>query len=260
MEEKSKKICSVDGCDKDSKLAGLCRHHYYILKVKPKEEHPMEESLKCSLVDCQGIHYGKGFCKHHYGKWKRHGDPMWVPPIFVYNKCSIANCGNDALALGVCNKHYKRFSKYKDHLVCKTDFHGMTNTSEYISWKCMKDRCNVSATNGYKYYGGKGVKVCDRWENSFSNFIKDMGNKPTLKHQIDRLDSSKDYTPDNCRWATPTENIRDRDYTKLTTKKASEIRDLYNNSNMSQSELAEEYGVSTSNIWHIINDRRWTNA
>lgn len=87
---------------------------------------------------------------------------------------------------------------------------------EYSSWKCMKDRCERSSNAGYKNYGGKGVKICERWQ-TFINFLSDMGMKPTPKHTIDRIDNAKGYEPGNCRWATMKEQQRNRSNNRMIT-------------------------------------------
>jgi hypothetical protein len=83
-------------------------------------------------------------------------------------------------------------------------------TTEYNSWRKMRERCCDPKNNRWEYYGGKGINVCERWINSYENFLKDMGRKPTPKHTLGRINSSLDYTPDNCRWETYTEQNNNR--------------------------------------------------
>lgn len=88
---------------------------------------------------------------------------------------------------------------------------GSQRRSEYIAWDKMKQRCNNPNTSNYKNYGARGVKVCDRWSESFKNFIADMGEKPSPNHSLDRFpDVNGNYEPSNCRWATYKEQQRNR--------------------------------------------------
>jgi hypothetical protein len=79
---------------------------------------------------------------------------------------------------------------------------------EYNSWKSMRSRCYNRSNASYRYYGAKGISVCERWRDSFAAFLEDMGPKPTREHQIEREKNEIGYEPSNCRWATPLEQAQ----------------------------------------------------
>jgi len=88
--------------------------------------------------------------------------------------------------------------------------HGMSHSREYKSWRAIMDRCLNPNDKSWKDYGGRGIIVCQRWQESFENFYADMGNKPTPKHSIERKNNDLGYDPSNCRWATVKEQNRNR--------------------------------------------------
>lgn len=83
------------------------------------------------------------------------------------------------------------------------------NKKEWNSWRAAKMRCRTKSYHKYHLYGGRGIKVCDRWLgcDGFVNFLQDMGKKPTPKHSLDRINTDGDYEPSNCKWSTQREQM-----------------------------------------------------
>lgn len=118
----------------------------------------------------------------------------------------------------------------------------------YRAWRGMIDRCRYESHKYWKNYGGRGIKVCPQWEHSFEQFLADMGEKPSASHTIERKIVDKNYTPDNCVWATRKEQARNTRRTVLLT---------HNGKTQCVADWAVELGFNTSSL----HDRRrlgWT--
>jgi hypothetical protein len=128
-----------------------------------------------------------------------------------YCKCS---CGTEKDVCGVSLRRglSLRCAKCKHRNKIK---HGMAHTKIYASWCAMIKRCNNPNATQYKDYGGRGIKVCDRWL-KFDNFYEDMGDRPK-GFQIDRIDNDLGYSKENCQWVTPKENSNNRRKRKKET-------------------------------------------
>lgn len=105
----------------------------------------------------------------------------------------------------------------REELVRRSSVHGMYQTSEYEAWRSMRQRISNSKRKGYDNYGGRGIKICDRWLESFENFYEDMGPKPSKSHSVEREDVNGNYEPSNCKWATWKEQANNKRDTSFLT-------------------------------------------
>jgi hypothetical protein len=123
---------------------------------------------------------------------------------FHFLKCSC-DCGNETVARidSLKSGHKSSCGCFHIETARKVNFkHGKYLSTEHRIWAAMKDRCSNPNNDNYKYYGARGISVCEEWKNSFESFYRDMGPRPPGK-TIDREDNNGNYCKKNCRWATP---------------------------------------------------------
>ncbi|MFN3474075.1 MAG: hypothetical protein ACK4ZW_08525 [Blastomonas sp.] len=127
---------------------------------------------------------------------------------------AVVRCDVHALKIGKkqqCGAHPRVISaEQKLQIGAKNSTHGMSKTPEYSAWVGMKARCGNPKNSRFADYGGRGIRVCVRWDASFEAFLADMGPRPSPKHSLDRINVDGDYEISNCRWASPTQQIKNR--------------------------------------------------
>lgn len=121
--------------------------------------------------------------------------------------------------------------------------HGRTGTPEYYVWQQMKYRCTNEKNAAYADYGGRGIRVCDRWMESFEAFIEDMGNRPTKTSTIERRDVNGNYCPENCCWIEKKEQNKNKRNTAFVEVEGEKVR---------LQEVADEHGISNGALTYRV--------
>lgn len=191
------------------------------------------------FIDLTGEKFGRLTVVQRSGSNKR-GNALWL---------CLCKCGTEKLipsnqliskstiSCGCFNKE-----KSTTHGHYRNNIESIT----HISWHHMIDRCQNNKHPAYNRYGGRNIKVCNRWK-KFENFLKDMGKRPTLDYSIDRINNDEGYCKSNCRWATIVEQARNRNNNHLVS---------YKNKTQCVSAWAEEFGIDYARLhqrlfrWH----------
>lgn len=152
----------------------------------------------CSISDCLSPLLARGYCRKHYLRWYRHGDPLTI----IDKKVSAAR-GYDL--------------PQSKHL--------LWNHELYPTWHSMMQRCYRESNHKYRLYGARGIIVCERWHD-VRLFVEDMHPRPK-NTSLDRINNNGNYSPDNCRWATPVQQARNSSLSKISDETRAKILSLY---------------------------------
>ncbi len=198
---------------------------------------------------------GRDFTGLKFGRWLVLGRATTRPNGHRYWRCQC-ECGvirevyQCSLTKGLSNScgcyqsDKAAIMHYEHGYSCRN-----SRNPTYTIWASMKARC-LNPNNGcYARYGGRGITVCDRWRDSFEAFLADMGERPTHHHSLERNDNDGPYCPDNCRWATRSEQARNRRSSHLVT---------FNGEAKTIAEWAEATGLSYDLIERRLNAQGWT--
>lgn len=190
---------------------------------------------------------------HRYGRWVVVG-PRVIRAKNTYWTCRC-DCGNTRIvhAGNLRSGGSTSCGCYNSELMTarNTRHNGSRRgrkTVEYVAWEHLRKRCLNPSDKSYEGYGGRGITVCERW-NDFAAFLADMGPRPSPKHSIDRIDVDGPYAPENCRWATAQEQANNKRNNRRLT---------LNGVTRTMSEWSRITGIGVATILNRIDRRGWS--
>lgn len=237
----NEKRCKVEACNNPPHAKGYCGKHWSRLKRHGTLKKP---NPKRQFENIEGQRFGDLVVMKETGETK-HGNIRWLCRCDCGNLTKVS-AGN--LKTG--------------HVVscgCRRRPHGFFGTRLYNVWTGMKKRCLNSNNIGFPRYGGRGIRICDKWMSfiPFRDWALVNGYQENL--QIDRIENDGNYKPSNCRFVTSTINNQNRSVTKLSAKQVILIRFLLKSTNLQQKQIGGFFNVRQSIISQIKNRKLWAN-
>jgi len=186
----------------------LCRCSCGTERVKPLDVLRYGASKRCQ--ECRRKASVKSLVGQEFGSWvvlervpdKHKEHARYKVECFCG---TVTDVNAQDLQTGKSTRCMECYNKDRSRLFSR---HGKAHTAEWRVWVGLRERCDNPNNSSYKWYGGRGIKVCERWY-TFENFFADMGYRPE-KTELDRINNDGDYEPGNCRWVTHKENCNNR--------------------------------------------------
>lgn len=193
---------------------------------------------KSRIKDITGLRFGRLVAVRRT-RTNKHGQSIWG---------FVCDCGAS------CERHIGAVSSgntqscgclFLESATTRARKHGQSHLAEYHVWHDMLRRCNKPSCSSYSNYGGRGIKVCQRWSSSFDAFLLDVGYRPQAESgyriDLDRRNNEGDYEPDNCRWISHIDNCNNSRRVKTIT---------FNGTSMSQSQWSRHLGFRNHTIYN----------
>lgn len=243
----------------NASLAGKMQQAGVVVHPGPSNQSDRRRIVMAEYIVVDGIDLAKSFAPEQFGRLTTLGPAFRLPIGKKGQRATSVVCRCECGEVGVYLQNNIRKGHARscgcfqsDSTAKRATRHGCRRpgktTPEYQTWCVMLARCKNPQNPRYADYGGRGIKVCDRWA-QFENFLADMVQKPSPKHSIERIDNDGDYCPENCKWATTEEQANNKRCNRTITM-------LGETKTMAQ--WAKQFGISDTNIWQRIEVLGWS--